>query len=194
MSNWTPAMIKRAPAQYERMTDHKPLSQADIGRVYVHGTSVRVVLINHLGDEPFQVTIKCMEPTPDGEYIVTQVDSRNLAATGEWVPGVQPVRLSLTPEQAALLHSMLRESGWGYTEAGVPEVAAAVLELAAVVCAAQEQVSADKVRPAYADMLFDAQFEGVSDRKMITGEDDRDTDCSCWATSRNGCPKHTVTK
>lgn len=176
------------------MKEHKPLTQSDIGRVYTHGTSVRVVLLNHLGDEPFQVTVKCMEPTDDGRYVVTQVDSRNLAATDERVGPL--VRLALSPVQAALLHSIVRESGWGYTESGVhAQIATDLLEIADLLREARTATGTmDVKRPGYHNVLFDAQFEGVSDRKVITGENDRDTDCSCWATSRNGCPKHAVTK
>lgn len=195
------------------MKDHQPLTQADIGRVYVHGTSVRVMLLNHLGDEPFQVTIKCMEPTEDDRYIVAQVDSRNLVPTSQRIfpnapdyvnglPGfsgaVEPgsVPLMLTPVQAALLHSIVRESGWSYTEAsGHEQIATDLLEIADLLTAARTATgTVDVKRPDHHKVLFDAQFDGVSDRRVITGEDDRDTDCSCWATSRNGCPKHAVTK
>lgn len=168
------------------MKEHKPLTLADVGRVYVHGTSVRVVLINHLGDEPFQVTVKCMEPTSDGEYATAQVDSRNLAPTSQRIfpnapdyvnglPGFSgavepgPVLLILSPIQAALLHAMARESGWGYTEANVPEVAAHLLELANLIRTSRDASGTLAVKPPHADKLFDAQFEGASDRLMIIG-------------------------
>jgi hypothetical protein len=153
------------------MTDHQPLLPTDVGRVYVHGTTVRVVLINHLGDEPFQVTVKCMEPTDDGRYIVTQIDSRNLVATDEWI--FPNVTLTLSSVQAALLHSIVRESGWHYTEArGNKHTAIAqdLLALANLITVARTEAGAlDVKRPDHHKMLFDAQFEGVSDRVTILG-------------------------
>lgn len=172
------------------MVDHKPLTQADVGRVFMHGTTVPVMLLNHLGDEPFQVAVKCINPTPDGEYIVTQVDSRNLTPTSQrlfpnapdyinGLPGFAGVAeadptgtwvsMAFTARHAALLHSVVRESGWGYTEAGVPEVATELMELADIIRVARENMGSVGVKSTYADKLFDAQFEDVSDRVVILG-------------------------
>lgn len=151
------------------MKEHKPLTQSDIGRVYVHGTSVRVVLValNSIGSA-FMVHVKCVEPTEDGEYITTEVDSRNLAPTDEW-----PIQLALSPVQAVLLHSIVRESGWGYTESGVhAQVATDLLEIADLLREARTATGAmDVKRPDYHKVLFDAQFEGVSDSMVIMGEE-----------------------
>lgn len=152
------------------MTEHKPLTASDVGRVFVHGTEVRVVLLNPLGDEPFRVTVKCMEPTSDGEYIVTQVDSRHLAPTDERV--FPNVTLTLRPEQMALLHSMVRESGWGYTEAIGPEsVSPLLLEIADMIRLVRDASGTLGVKAPHAEKLFDAQFPGVSDSMMILGEE-----------------------
>jgi hypothetical protein len=62
----------------------------DVGRVYLHGTTVRVVLINDRGVadpwDPYhddQVTIKCVEPTEDGLYPVVMVHYLHLTPTDE---------------------------------------------------------------------------------------------------------------
>lgn len=69
--------------------DRDKPTRADIGRVYLHGTEVRVMLVNdrEVSQNPddFEVTVKCMDPTDDGEYLVVPVDCRNLTATDEWI-------------------------------------------------------------------------------------------------------------
>jgi hypothetical protein len=176
-------------------TDRDKPTSADIGRVYLHGTEVRVMLVNDRGvsrsPNDFEVTVKYMEPTDDGEYLVAPVDCRNLTAIGERVkyPNApdymnrdqfpnpiegttrNQVQINITPEQAALLHSIVRESGWGYTEGGLPELAQELLGLADIIRAAREQSKVLNVKPPYGSQLFDAQFEGVSDRKVILGVD-----------------------
>lgn len=82
------------------------------------------------------------------------------------------VQIGFRAEEAALLHSMLRESGWGYSEAGVPEVANAILELAGIVRQARERSGTIETVAAQHAQLFDAQFDGVSDRTVILGVDE----------------------
>jgi hypothetical protein len=159
-------------------TDRDKPTRADIGRIYLHGTTVRVMLINdrEVSQNPddFEVTVKCIDPSNDGSYPVVQVDCRNLVATGDFIVGDRldtSVTITFKAEQAALLHAMVRESGWGYTESGAPQVAAELLELADVVRQAREVSGTLGVVPLRHNQLFDAQFDGVSDHKVITGED-----------------------
>jgi hypothetical protein len=159
-------------------TDADKPTRADIGRVYLHGTTVRVMLVNdrQVSQTPddFEVIVKCVDPSDDGSYPVLPVDCRNLIATDEWVhPTEAPNRnvvLILSACQAALVHAMVRESGWGYTEAGMPEVAAELLALAGEIRKCRDASGTAEVVPLRYNSLFDAQFAGVSDRKMITGE------------------------
>lgn len=180
-------------------TDRDKPTRADIGRVYLHGTTVPVVLINDrevsMNPNDFMVIVK-RKVMVNGEYLVLPVDCRNLIATDEWVThphmsdnstqtgsaeadeewatGGSVVKrnvvLIVSADQAALLHSIVRESGWGYTESGVPEVATEILELAGEIRKCREASGTDKVVPTRYNSLFDAQFAGVSDHQMITGE------------------------
>lgn len=81
------------------------------------------------------------------------------------------VTIGFKAEETALLHSIVRESGWGYTEAGVPEVAAELLVLAGVIAEARRRSGTLEVKPPHAERLFDAQFPEVSDRVVILGVD-----------------------
>lgn len=158
-------------------TDRDKPTRDDIGRVYLHGTTVRVMLVNdrEVSQNPddFEVIVKCMDPTPDGNYLTVPVDCRNLTVTDERArEHSKSVSLVLTPSQAALLHSLVRESGWGYTESGAVQVSAEILELADAIRGCREASGTADVKPNHANQLFDTQFEGVNDRKVITGEDE----------------------
>lgn len=78
------ALLSPLDEHPELMSTPKP---ADVGRVYVHGHVVRVLLINDRGvslnQNDHQVVVKCLEPTEDGLYLVVDVDFRNLAPTDE---------------------------------------------------------------------------------------------------------------
>lgn len=82
------------------------------------------------------------------------------------------VTMSFLEHEAALLHSLVRESGWGYTEAGLPEVAAGILDLADSIRRARERSGTAEVKSPHHDRLFDAQFPDVDDRTMILGVDE----------------------
>lgn len=135
------------------MAKYPTPTASDIGRVYTHGTSVRVVLLNHQGDEPYQVTVKCVEPTQDGEYLVTQVDARHLAPTDERI-GVPTVSLTLTAEEAALISALIAEAVWSYEQSGEPEVAQMCQDLQETIHLARHAVDACAVLPKLYDRMF----------------------------------------
>jgi hypothetical protein len=74
-------------------TDADKPTRADIGRVYLHGTKVRVMLVNdrEVSQNPddFEVIVKCVDPSDDGSYPVVAVDCRNLTATDERIGGTR---------------------------------------------------------------------------------------------------------
>jgi hypothetical protein len=74
-------------------TDADKPTRADIGRVYLHGTEVRVMLVNdrEVSQNPddFEVIVKCVDPSNDGSYPVVPVDCRNLTATDERIGGTR---------------------------------------------------------------------------------------------------------
>lgn len=59
----------------------------DIGRVYLHGTGVPVVLLALDSDNPLHVAVKCAEPTEDGVWPTAWVDVRHLTPTDRRVIG-----------------------------------------------------------------------------------------------------------
>jgi hypothetical protein len=81
--------IRRAQALLDEMVytepHFDPPTSADLGRVYLHGTTVRVVLIaiNPADNCEFDVYVKLEEASRHGDHPGVWVDFRNLTATDE---------------------------------------------------------------------------------------------------------------